>query len=129
VAFIRPCFFPEIAAGDFDHDDIDYSASNPLTEAGRVWLVAMLDAEQAYIRLIDGGCPPQEARSVLPNSLKTELIMTANLREWRHFFRLRAAGQAGRPHPQMLEITAPMLMEFRKLIPVVFDDIIPLQMA
>lgn len=66
------------------------------------------------------GCSPQEARSVLPNSLKTEVVMTANLREWRHFFRLRTAPAA---HPQMREVTIPLLQNFKKLIPVVFDDI------
>jgi thymidylate synthase (FAD) len=64
------------------------------------------------------GCTPQEARSVLPNSLKTEIVMTANLREWRNFFRLRCAPDA---HPQMREIATMMLEEFRKLIPVVFE--------
>ena len=63
---------------------------------------------------------PQEARSVLPNSLKTEIVMTMNLREWRHFFKLRTSSAA---HPQMLEIARPMLDEFKRLIPVVFDDI------
>ena len=63
------------------------------------------------------------ARSVLPTSLKTEIVMTANLREWRHFFKLRAEGVTGAPHPQMLEVTVPLLIELKKLIPVVFDDI------
>jgi thymidylate synthase (FAD) len=74
--------------------------------------------------MLSAGCSPQQARCVLPNSLKTEIMMTANLREWRHFFRLRAAGTTGKPHPQMLEITMPMLKRFQELIPVVFDDII-----
>jgi thymidylate synthase (FAD) len=66
------------------------------------------------------GWSPQQARSVLPNSLKTEIVMTANLREWRHFFRLRTSAAA---HPQMREIAVPMLAEFKRLISVVFDDI------
>jgi thymidylate synthase ThyX len=53
-----------------------------------------------------------------------EIVMTKNLRGWRHFFKLRAAGIAGKPHPQMLEITLPMLAEFKSRIPVVFDDIL-----
>lgn len=65
----------------------------------------------------------QEARSVLPNSLKTEVCMTANLREWRHFFKLRAADATGSAHPQMKEVTVPLLKELKQLIPVVFDDI------
>lgn len=66
---------------------------------------------------------PQEARSVLPNSIKTELIMTANYREWRHFFNLRAARATGPAHPQMEELTWPLLEEIVNLIPEVFDDI------
>lgn len=67
---------------------------------------------------------PQEARSVLPNSLKTEVVMTANLREWRHFFKLRALGLYGKPHPQMVEVALPLLEECKRMIPVVFDDLI-----
>lgn len=70
---------------------------------------------------------PQEARAVLPNSLKTEVVMTANLREWRHFFSLRACGTTGKPHPQMLEVAVPLLKEVKSLIPVVFDDLEPLE--
>lgn len=87
-----------------------------------VWEEAMRDAEQAYLRLISLGATAQEARSVLPNSLKTEIVMTANLREWRHFFGLRCSPQA---HPQMREIALPMLRAFKNKIPVVFDDIVP----
>lgn len=85
-----------------------------------VWLEAMIDIEKYYFKLIDLGATPQEARTVLPNSLKTEIVMTMNLREWRHFFKLRTSEAA---HPQMLEIARPMLEEFKQKIPVVFDDI------
>jgi thymidylate synthase (FAD) len=71
--------------------------------------------------LIRLGATPQEARSVLPNSLKTEIVITFNLREWRHFFKLRCSKKA---HPQMREVAVPLLAEFKKLIPVIFDDII-----
>ena len=73
--------------------------------------------------LIAGRATPQEARALLPNSLKTEVVMTANYREWRHFLKLRAAGTTGKPHPQMLEIAIPLLNELKEKIPVVFDDI------
>ena len=63
---------------------------------------------------------PQQARSVLPNSLKTEIVITYNLREWRHFFKLRTSRAA---HPQMREIACPMLDKFKKSIPIIFDDI------
>lgn len=69
----------------------------------------------------------QEARSVLPNSLKTEVVMTANLREWRHFLSLRACGSTGKPHPQMLEVAVPLLKELRERVPVVFDDLEPME--
>ncbi|NMB41798.1 MAG: FAD-dependent thymidylate synthase, partial [Firmicutes bacterium] len=61
-----------------------------------------------------------EARAVLPNSLKTELVMTANIREWRHFLKLRTSPAA---HPQMREVANLLLKELKAKIPVVFDDI------
>ena len=85
-----------------------------------VWKQAMEYAELAYFKLIQAGASPQEARTVLPNSLRTEIVMTMNLREWRHFFKLRTATAA---HPQMREIACPLLDEFKRLIPVVFEDI------
>lgn len=85
-----------------------------------IWFKAMMACEKAYNALIDAGATPQEARSVLPNSLKTEIVVTFNLREWRHFFRLRCSKKA---HPQMREIIVPLLQEFKRRIPIVFDDI------
>lgn len=89
-----------------------------------VWKDAMNMAEIRYLTLLEMGSTPQEARSVLPNFLKTEVVMTANLREWRHFFKLRALGTTGKPHPQMVEVALPLLEECKKLIPVVFDDLV-----
>ena len=66
---------------------------------------------------------PEFARDVLPTSLKTEIIVTMNLREWRHFFRLRAAGTTGRPHPQMRQVAQPLLEEMRRFLPEIFGDI------
>lgn len=93
------------------------------SEAWNTWKKTMEECEKAYFKLLDIGLMPEEARSVLPNSLKTEVVMTANLREWRHFFKLRAANTTGKAHPQMLEVTRPLLEELKQLIPVVFDDI------
>ena len=87
------------------------------------WLDAMHLGEKQYFQLIDSGATPEEARSVLPHSLKTEVNMTMNLRAWRHFFKLRCAKAA---HPQMRELTLPLLGEMMDLIPVVFDDILEL---
>lgn len=88
------------------------------------WKETMKACEDAYFKLLDIGLTQQEARAVLPNSLKTEVVMTANLREWRHFFKLRALGTTGKPHPQMLEVTVPLLEDFKQMIPVVFDDLV-----
>ena len=85
-----------------------------------VWLDAMHLAEKYYMMLIERGVSPQIARSVLPNSLKTEIVWTANLRQWRHIFKLRTSKAA---HPQMREIMIPLLQEFKDKIPVMFDDI------
>jgi thymidylate synthase (FAD) len=84
------------------------------------WENSCKQAERAYLDMLFAANSPQEARSVLPNSLKTEIIMTANLREWRHFLRLRTSKAA---HPQMREVTVPLLEELKHKIPVVFDDI------
>lgn len=91
------------------------------------WMEAVAKAEDKYLELLSYGASPQEARAVLPNSLKTEVVMTANLREWRHFFSLRACGETGKPHPQMLEVAVPLLKDLKGMIPVVFDDLEPLE--
>lgn len=80
----------------------------------------MADAEAWYMELLQNGATPQEARSVLPNSLKTEVVMTANIREWRHFLKLRCSPAA---HPQMREVALILLEKVHALIPVCFDDI------
>ncbi len=102
ITVIEPCFLVPGTAG-YD-----------------MWYKACQMAEQYYFSMLDWGCAPEEARAVLPNSLKTELIMTANLREWRHFFKLRTSKAA---HPQMRELAVLLLDEFKEKIPVVFDDI------
>lgn len=89
-------------------------------EAVNAWYFAMKSAEQSYNELITLGWQPQQARSVLPNSLKTEIVVTANLREWRTIFKQRTSPAA---HPQMRELMCPLLDHFKVLIPVVFADI------
>ena len=105
ITFIEPCFW---------NDSSQYNA----------WRESVANAETDYFYLLNIGATPEQARAVLPNSLKTEVVMTANLREWRHFFNLRAANKTGKAHPQMLEVTRPLLKELKQLIPVVFDDIV-----
>lgn len=92
------------------------------TQGWKQWAASCLTAEREYFDLLDWGCSPQEARAVLPNSLKTEIVMTANIREWRHFLQLRTSPAA---HPQMRELVIPLLRELQKKIPVCFDGINP----
>lgn len=103
---------------DVDDEVRTLMASNRRADA--TWLLAMHDAEESYNELLNDGWKPEQARSVLPNSLKTEIVMTANLREWRHFFKLRTSSAA---HPQMREVAQPLLDELRSKIPVIFDNL------
>lgn len=83
---------------------------------------AAREAEERYMRFIERGEPPELARSILPTGLASKLVMTYNLRTWRHFFIMRATKNA---HPQMRELTDPLLAEFQKLIPILYEDIEP----
>lgn len=103
LTFIDPCFWEESS------------------ETYKIWIDSMSQIEKEYIQLIENGAKPQEARSILPNSIKTEIVMTMNLREWRHFLKLRTSIAA---HPQMREVAIMIFDEFKKNIPVIFDDII-----
>ena len=85
-----------------------------------VWKKACLRAELAYFDLLTIGCTPQEARSVLPNSLKTEVVMTADIREWRHFIRLRNSPAA---HPDMRVVAKMAHALLLANYPVFFGDI------
>lgn len=85
-----------------------------------IWHSAMEAAEQHYFALIEAGAKPEEARGVLPNALKTEIVMTMDLREWRHFLRLRGGRGA---HPQIAEIARMIQAEFTSRYPVFFEDL------
>ena len=98
----------------------DRSISAEMIRLRACWQEACLNAEWSYKKLIDAGCTPEAARAVLPNCLKTEIVMTANLREWRHFFKLRCAPAA---HPDMRIVANMLLTAFKDVVPVVFDDI------
>lgn len=102
ITFIKPYFW--------ENDPEKYN----------VWLDSMQHAEDNYRKLIEMGAKPEEARSILPNSLKTELVVTMNYREWRHYFRLRTSERA---HPQIREVSIPLLLELNRRIPVIFEDI------
>lgn len=92
-------------------------------EAGHYWKVGIEQNEFAYKMLLANGCAPQIARSVFPNALASKLIVTGNLRNWRHFFIMRTTKEA---HPQMREVTIPLLEEFKRWVPILFDDIEPM---
>ncbi|MFP4035206.1 MAG: FAD-dependent thymidylate synthase [Desulfovermiculus sp.] len=102
ITVIKPCFW-DLGSPEYE-----------------LWEKAMHQAEEAYMQLLDQGASPQQARAVLPNSLKTEVVMTANLREWRHVFRLRCQKAA---HPQIREVMLGLLADLQKRIPVLFDDL------
>lgn len=102
IEFISPPFFKEGGVAEYE------------------WLSVMQEIENSYLFMLNEGYTPEQARSILPNSLKTDVVTTMNLRSWRHFFKLRTSRQA---HPQMREVAIPLLEEFKKLVPVVFDDI------
>lgn len=94
---------------------------NPPSNGTRVWLRAMLSAEQDYLAMLRGGLKPEQARAVLPNSLKTEVVVTANFREWRHFFKLRCAPAA---HPQMRQVAQLLHVAARLCVPEVFEGLL-----
>lgn len=102
LAFVEPCF------GWIEGSTLQ-----------RDWIFMMRQAEQIYLRMLGAGAKPEEARSVLPNSLRTEIVMTANMREWRHVLRLRTSPKA---HPQMREIMIPLAIELAERYPVLFGD-------
>jgi len=103
MAFIKPVWW-----GDWDADSQE------------CWNKSMELAEQSYLTLLENGSRPEQAREVLPNSLRTEIVITANLREWRHIFKLRCAEAA---HPQIRALMRQCLKGFRLEIPILFDDI------
>ena len=102
ITVIKPCFFEE--------GTMNYKA----------WENGCKAAEECYFALLENGATPQEARAVLPNSLKTELVMTANVREWRHFLRLRTSERA---HPQMRQVANMLKEAFTRMYPALFEDI------
>lgn len=108
ITFIKPCFL----------DDSKLALYGPYHTVIRdkslesIFIASLNNAEKDYIDLIDLGWKPQEARTVLPNSLKTELVVTGFVSDWNHFFDLRARGTTGAPHPQAKELAEPLMKEF-----------------
>jgi thymidylate synthase (FAD) len=116
VTYIIPCWLV-LPKGEYI-DRVDPRIGRNPGEIA--WVHSMMDNEIDYLNLLKIGWTPQQARSVLPNSLKTELVVTANFREWRHILKLRSDKAA---HPQMRELMIPLLQKVKVIIPVVFDDI------
>ena len=102
LTFIKPCFWTE--------DDENFL----------LWKNTMAQLEKNYLEMRKNGARPEQARAILPNSLKTEIFMTCNLREWRHFLKLRTAKNA---HPQMRQVALQILKILQKKLPVIFADI------
>lgn len=90
--------------------------------ATRLYILSCQQTAQAYLELRKQGIPPEEARDVLNQALKTEIVMTANIREWRHIFKLRTTPAA---HPQIRDLLLPVLKYFQEMLPILFEDIQP----
>lgn len=114
ITFIKPCFWDFDPINTLQYDKWDNGELPPY----QLWLNAMQYAETTYLELIKAGATPEQARSVLPMSLKTEIIMSCNLREWLHIFKLRCSEKS---HPSMREIMIPLREEFAKRLPVIFS--------
>lgn len=118
IQFIRPVWMQEWAVGRYDSSG---ELSDNLDGGSRLCLSFFLEAESYYQSLVnDYKWRPEQARSVLPNGLKTEIIVTANLREWMHIFKLRCSSKA---HPQIRELMLSCLEGFKKEVPVLFNDL------
>ena len=102
LTFIRPLWIDPFKAG-----------------ADEEWYLMMARSESSYFKLLNEGWTPQQARSVLPNSLKTEIVVTANVREWRHIFRVRCTEKA---HPQMRQLMVPLHEELKREAPEIFGE-------
>ena len=119
LTFIIPCWL-DIPTGHYAYWDGDWCDIDKmkiqLPEGEHKDIDAFLwtlnNAETHYTLLINSGWKPQEARAVLPNSLKTELVVTGFVSDWNHFFDLRARGTTGAPHPQAKELAEPLMKEF-----------------
>ena len=117
VAFIIPPWIEDIEPGEYH----SFTRTNGKSEEARTWFNAMLYAECVYKKMIlELKWKPEQARAILPNSLKTEIVVTANLREWRHILKLRTDTAA---HPQMREIMVPLRWELARKLPVIFTSL------
>lgn len=127
LTFIIPSWL-DIPEGNYTYWDGDWVDMNKLKiqlpadnkDAISDWLFAMNNAEVFYLSLTNKGWTAEKARMVLPMSIKTEINMKANLREWRHFFKLRCSKFA---HPDIRVLALDLLKQMHDQIPIIFDDI------
>ena len=128
VTYIMPCWIPykegqyeinkgEDSWGNYNGDYITWNKEFVSEHSSNYktlfhFIKALDQAEMQYFNLLNSGWTPQQARAVLPNALKTELVMTGFVSDWKHFFGLRAIGTTGAPHPQAKELAEPLMKEF-----------------
>lgn len=125
ITYILPSWCENINLEDYERNSkLMYNANGSLTDNEINFLCGLYDTERRYLKLLENGWKPQEARVVLPNSLKTELVVTGFASDWEHFFKLRDAGSA---HPQARELAHPLHMEFlrRKYLVNLYDEANP----
>ena len=108
ITFIKPCFLDDSKLALYGPYHTVIRDKSPES----IFIASLNNAERDYLDLIESGWKPQEARAVLPNALKTELIVTGFVSDWNHFFDLRARGITGAPHPQAKELAEPLMEEF-----------------
>lgn len=105
ITFIQPSWTNSIEIGNYfvkhDYKKGTYSTNFDYVGYPQDYLTSLCEAENAYFEMLNKGCTPQQARDVLPNATKTELIMTGFASDWRFFFDLRYYGETGKPHPDM----------------------------
>lgn len=89
-------------------------------ESINVYIEACQQSQDSYLKLLGLGWKPQQARCVLNHSIASNIVIKANLREWKHIFKLRTAPDA---HPQIKSLMTELLIETKKKIPLIFDDI------
>jgi thymidylate synthase (FAD) len=111
---------------NYGKSELEFIQPARIEEGGHVysniptWERAVAVSEQAYLELLRNGVRPQEARSVLPNALAATIAVTGNLRNWRHFLLMRSSKET---HPDFRRVVDPLLVEFKKFVPLIFDDI------
>lgn len=111
---------------DYEGQEMEFIDLRPHIKGSIIkenWVYICESVEDDYADYRQSGEPPQIAGGILSNDVATTIVVTANLREWRHVINLRAVGTTGAPHPQMRELMLPLLDEFKKRIPVIFDDL------